>query len=111
YIQAQRRRRQLIEHSFAAAAGYDLLITAAAPAEAPKIREVPKWSTLERPNFTIPFNVLGWPALSVCTGFGEGSLPTSVQLVGQPWTDGFVLAAGHALERENGTRGRRPPGV
>jgi aspartyl-tRNA(Asn)/glutamyl-tRNA(Gln) amidotransferase subunit A len=111
YIQAQRKRRQLIERSFAAAAGYDLLVTAAAPAEAPKITEVPKWSSLERANFTIPFNVLGWPALSVCTGLGEGDLPTSVQLVGQPWTDGFVLAAGHALERENGTRARRPPGV
>ncbi|WP_421990600.1 amidase family protein, partial [Roseococcus sp.] len=111
YIQAQRKRRQLIERSFAAAAGYDLLVTAAAPAEAPKITEVSKWSSLERASFTIPFNVLGWPALSVCTGLGQGDLPTSVQLIGQPWTDGFVLAAGHALERENGTRSRRPPGA
>ncbi|TCH99639.1 amidase [Roseococcus sp. SYP-B2431] len=111
YIQAQRRRRSLIERSFAASAGFDLLVTAAQPGEAAKIREVTKWASLEKPNFTIPFNLTGWPALTVCTGFGEGGLPVAAQLVGHPWTDGFVLAAGHALERENGTRGKRPPGA
>ncbi|WP_027283930.1 amidase [Rubritepida flocculans] len=109
YIQAQRRRRDLIARSFAATEGVDLLLTAAAPAEAPRIREVSKWASLEKPNFTIPFNLLGWPALSVCTGFGEGGLPVAAQIVGKPWQDGLVLAAGHAVERANGHRARRPP--
>ncbi|MDB5416152.1 MAG: Amidase [Rubritepida sp.] len=109
YIQASRKRRQLIERSFAASAGFDILITAAQPMEAAKIRDVPKWSTLEKPNFTIPFNLTGWPALTICTGFGEGGLPVAAQLIGMPWTDGLVLAAGHALERENGARAKRPP--
>lgn len=108
YVQAQRKRRSLIERSFAAAAGLDLLITAAQPGEAPDIHQVPKWASIEKPGFTIPFNLTGWPGLTVCTGFGEGGLPVAVQLVGQPWTDSFVLAAGHALERENGMRDRRP---
>jgi aspartyl-tRNA(Asn)/glutamyl-tRNA(Gln) amidotransferase subunit A len=111
YIQAQRKRRSLIERSFAASAGFDLLITAAQPGEAAKIREVPKWASIEKPNFTIPFNLTGWPALTVCAGFGAFGMPVAAQLVGKPWTDGLVLAAGHALERENGTRGKRPPGV
>jgi aspartyl-tRNA(Asn)/glutamyl-tRNA(Gln) amidotransferase subunit A len=109
YIQAQRRRRDLIARSFAATEGVDLLLTAAAPGEAPRIREVSKWASLEKPNFTIAFNLLGWPALSICTGFGEGGLPVAAQIVGKPWQDGLVLAAGHAVERANGHRARRPP--
>ena len=47
--------------------------------------------------------------MSVCTGFGEKGLPVAAQIVGKPWQDGLVLAAGHALERENGHRARWPP--
>jgi aspartyl-tRNA(Asn)/glutamyl-tRNA(Gln) amidotransferase subunit A len=108
YIQAQRKRRELIARSFAASADVDLLLTAAALGEAPKIRDVPKWVSLEKPNFTIAFNLLGWPALTICTGFGAGGLPVAAQIIGKPWQDGLVLAAGHAVEKENGARGKRP---
>ena len=108
YIQAQRKRRELITRSFAASADVDLLLTASALGEAPKIHDVPKWASLEKPNFTIAFNLLGWPALTICTGHGEGGLPVAVQIIGKPWQDGLVLAAGHAVERENGARTRRP---
>lgn len=108
YIQAQRKRRELIARSFAASADVDLLLTAAAPGEAPKIGEVAKWVSLEKPNFTIAINLLGWPALTICTGFGEGGLPVAAQIIGKPWQDGLVLAAGHAVERENGARAKRP---
>ena len=108
YLQAQRRRRDLIARTQAATAGVDLLITAAAVGEAPVIEAVPKWASLQAPNFTIPFNVTGWPALSVCTGFGVGGLPVSMQIVGKPFDDAGVLAAGHAFERATGHRGTRP---
>jgi aspartyl-tRNA(Asn)/glutamyl-tRNA(Gln) amidotransferase subunit A len=48
--------------------------------------------------FTYPFNALGWPALVLPAGPAEGGLPASVQLVGRPGDDAFVLAAGLALE-------------
>jgi len=108
YVQAQRRRRDLIARTEAATRGVDLLVTAVQPGEAPKIKAVSKWMSLEKPSFTIPFNLTGWPALATCSGFGEGGLPVSVQIVGKPWADGLVLAAGHAIERANGTRDRRP---
>ncbi|MCW8085140.1 amidase [Sabulicella glaciei] len=108
YLQAQRRRRTLIRRTAEAASGFDLLLTAAAPGEAPRIDDVPKWASLEKPNFTVPFNMLGWPALTVCTGFGEKNLPVAAQIIGKPWQDGLVLAAGHAVERENGHRAKRP---
>ena len=109
YLQAQRRRRDLINRTVAATAGVDLLITAAAVGEAPPIHAVAKWASLEAPNFTIPFNVTGWPALSVCTGFGVGGLPVSMQIVGKPFDDAGVLAAGHAYELATDFRARRPP--
>lgn len=108
YVQAQRRRTALIRAAEAAAAGFDLLLTAAAPGEAPRLDAVSKFASLEKPSFTIPFNLLGWPAMSVCTGFGEGGLPVAAQIIGKPWQDGLVLAAGHAVERANGHRARRP---
>jgi aspartyl-tRNA(Asn)/glutamyl-tRNA(Gln) amidotransferase subunit A len=108
YIQAQRRRRDLITRSIAATQGVDLLITASAMGEAPPITAVTKWASLEKPGFTMPFNVLGWPALSLCSGFGEAGMPVSVQIIGKPFDDASVLAAGHAFEKATAFRATRP---
>ena len=48
--------------------------------------------------FTYPFNALGWPSLALPAGVAEHGLPASVQLVGRPGDDAFVLGAGLALE-------------
>jgi Asp-tRNA(Asn)/Glu-tRNA(Gln) amidotransferase A subunit family amidase len=108
YVQAVRRRRILTQQVAAVMEDVDLLLTAPAPAEAPEITAVTKWSTLEKPSFTIPFNVTGQPAMSVCTGFGAGGLPVSMQLVGRPFEDALVLRAAHAFERATGWRKARP---
>jgi Asp-tRNA(Asn)/Glu-tRNA(Gln) amidotransferase A subunit family amidase len=49
--------------------------------------------------FTLPASLTGSPALSVPAGVDAGGLPLAVQLVGRPWEDHVVLAAGRALER------------
>ena len=107
-MQAQRRRRALCQEMTAAMADLDILISASAPAEAPRIVDVPKWTSMELPSFTMPFNVTGFPAISVCTGFGEGGLPVAMQLVGRPWGEATVFQAACAYERGRGERGRRP---
>ncbi len=107
YLQAQRRRRALRSDLATAMADLDLLLTATVPAEAPRIDRVPKWGIVEQPNFTSAFNVAGYPAMSVCTGYGEGGLPLAMQLVAKPFDEPTLLGAGHAYERAMGWRARR----
>ena len=112
YVQALRFRRELCAEVAAAMSrangGCDLLLTAAAAGEAPLIDAVPRWATFERPSYTMPFNVTGQPALTVCAGFGEGGLPVAIQLAGRPFEDATVLAAGHTYESAHPWRQHRP---
>ena len=109
YVQAVRRRRELCAMTATAMEGYDLILSAAATGEAPAIDAVPKWANFERPGFTMPFNVTGQPALTVCAGYGERGLPVAIQLAGRPFQDRTVLAAGHAYETAHSWRQVRPP--
>jgi aspartyl-tRNA(Asn)/glutamyl-tRNA(Gln) amidotransferase subunit A len=108
YVQASRRRRELRAELGAAMRDLDAVLTAAAPNEAPKIETVPIWDTFQLPNFTMPFNVAGFPAISVCTGFGESGLPVAMQLVGRPFDEPRLLAIADAYEKASGHRARRP---
>jgi aspartyl-tRNA(Asn)/glutamyl-tRNA(Gln) amidotransferase subunit A len=108
YVQALRRRRTLCEDVKTAMAGYDILVSASQTSEAPKITEVPKWATMEKPSLTMPFNLTGYPAMSVCTGFGVGGLPVSMQLIAKPFAEATIFQAGHTYETAVGSRKRRP---
>jgi aspartyl-tRNA(Asn)/glutamyl-tRNA(Gln) amidotransferase subunit A len=89
-------------------AGLDIVMTAAAPSEAPPIDQVPKFALFERPSLTIPFNLTGSPAMSVCCGYTEAGLPLSFQIVGRRFEDATVLRLAHAYEQATSWRGRRP---
>ncbi|HEY0184398.1 MAG TPA: amidase [Rhodopila sp.] len=108
YVQATRRRRELRAELQAAMRNLDVVITAGAPGEAPKMDAVPRWDVFANPSFTIPFNVTGYPALCVCSGFGPAGLPVSVQIVGKPFRDAMVLRVGDAFEKATAFRSRRP---
>lgn len=108
YVQALRKRRLLCTEMATALANVDVLVTAVQPGEAVRIDEAPRWGMLEKPSFTIPFNVTGMPAISVCTGFGPGGLPLGMQIVGRPFAEGMLFRAAHAYETATVWRGRRP---
>lgn len=57
---------------------------------------------------TRPFNYLGLPALSVPCGFDGAGLPVGLQLVGRPFAEARVLAAGDAFQRETDWHRRAP---
>ena len=89
-------------------AGLDVVLTATQPAEAAKIDAVPKWDLFEKPGFMMPFNVAGYPAISVCAGFGDGGLPVAIQLVGKPFQEPTVFRVADAFEKATPHRGQRP---
>ena len=112
YMQAQKQRRALIAATEAATADFDILLTAAQPGEAPRIDAVPKWAFLEKPNFTMPFNVTGWPGITVPTGFGDGGLPVAMQLVARPFAEPMLFRAADAYEKAHAWRAQAPgPGA
>jgi aspartyl-tRNA(Asn)/glutamyl-tRNA(Gln) amidotransferase subunit A len=107
-IQATRRRRMLCSEMAAAMENLDIIVSASQPGEAARIDSVPKWANMEKPSFTMPFNVTGFPAISICTGFGEGGLPVAMQLAGKPFTEPTLLRAAHAYEIAMPWRAQRP---
>ena len=108
YVQAVRRRRELAAEFATAMADFDLVVTAAAPSEAPAIDSVSKFAIFERPSLTMPFNVTGSPAMSVCCGYTASGLPLAFQLAGKPFDEATVLRLAHAYERATPWRSIRP---
>jgi aspartyl-tRNA(Asn)/glutamyl-tRNA(Gln) amidotransferase subunit A len=108
YIAAVRFRRELQESLAKVMADVDLLVLPTTAGPAPRLEDVTSFSVFEKPNFTIPFNVAGVPAMSVCSGFSARGLPLALQIVGRPFEDELVLRAGHAYEQATSWRERRP---
>jgi aspartyl-tRNA(Asn)/glutamyl-tRNA(Gln) amidotransferase subunit A len=108
YVQALRRRRDLCREVATAMADLDLLVSAAQAGEAPRIVDLTKWAFFERPSLTSPGPLTGYPAMSVCTGFGMGGLPVAIHLIGKPWAEATLLRAAHAYEQAHPWRTKRP---
>jgi aspartyl-tRNA(Asn)/glutamyl-tRNA(Gln) amidotransferase subunit A len=108
YVQAVRRRRELAVELASAMADLDLVMTAAAPSEAPPIEAVGKFAIFERPSLTMPFNVTGAPAMSVCCGYSPTGLPLAFQIAGKPFDEATVLKLAHAYEEATPWRTIRP---
>jgi aspartyl-tRNA(Asn)/glutamyl-tRNA(Gln) amidotransferase subunit A len=109
YIMACRRQIELQEEWLRLARGFDVLVVPSGPALAPLHGQ----STIEiggksfpfRPalsRFTRPFNLLGWPALTLPNGISDEGLPTGVQIAGPPDSEERLLILGCQLERALG---------
>ncbi|MSP88278.1 MAG: amidase [Alphaproteobacteria bacterium] len=107
YVQAQRKRRRMLEEIKPLYRKYDALITAG-PDAAIRFDQHRITAFWEKPNITTPFNVLGGPAMTVCNGFSRDGLPLSLQIIGRPFDDATVLRVGHAYEKATPWRDRRP---
>jgi aspartyl-tRNA(Asn)/glutamyl-tRNA(Gln) amidotransferase subunit A len=58
---------------------------------------------------TMPFNVLGIPAINVPCGFTRAGLPIGLQIIGPRLGESFVLALAHAYEQATEWHRREPP--
>jgi aspartyl-tRNA(Asn)/glutamyl-tRNA(Gln) amidotransferase subunit A len=108
YLAALRFRRKLQRDTKTAMRGYDLVLTANHYGAPEKIENPPIFHFLGKPSLTMPFNVTGQPALTVCCGFGADGFPLSFQLAGRAFDEASVIAAGAAYERVTTWRTKRP---
>ena len=57
---------------------------------------------------TSPFNVFGWPTISVPCGFTRSGLPIGLQISAPNGADDVVLRLAHAYEQATEWHQRRP---
>lgn len=114
YLDALTRRAHILrEFAEGVFANADLLLTPTMPMQPPTLQEA---DVGDRPGFmeylapfgrcTRPASLLGLPAISIPAGFTSSGLPCGIQLVGRPFDEGRLFAAGRAFEREADRRTR-----
>ncbi len=115
YLQAQQARRQIVDGFLAGMADVDLLLTPTAPTAATPLEgdlvtgdEADPELLAALINFTGPFDLTGFPAISIPCGFANGGLPVGLQLVARPWQEGPLLAAAHSYEQATAWHRRLP---
>jgi aspartyl-tRNA(Asn)/glutamyl-tRNA(Gln) amidotransferase subunit A len=106
YVNAKRERTRLTQEVATVLRDVDLLMMPTRQMVAP---ELGGYDSSVGPSLTRPFNITGFPALSICNGFSASGLPTSLQIGGRPFQDHIVLKAGDAFEKATAFRNRRPP--
>ena len=91
YLRVQQARAECRRRFERGCLDLDLLSTPTMPGAAPPLG-VPAPT-----RFTAPFNLLGWPAITVPVGATEG-MPIGLQLMGRPWHEATVLRAARVVE-------------
>ncbi len=116
YLRAQQARSLLDREASELLEHVDLLAGPTEPVTAPLLlaervqageREVGTTGALTQ--YTRPYNLTGFPAISVPCGFSEAGLPMALQLAGRPFDELTVLRAAHAYEQATEWHSRRPP--
>lgn len=105
YVRAQRERAALAATFAAAMREVDVLVTPTLRVEPPRSgatsarigeREIPLHTAVTA--LTMPFNLMGMPALTLPCGRGDHGLPIGVQIAGRRGDDWRVLNTGARLE-------------
>ena len=110
YLKAQKARRK-IRDDFAAAFGrVDAILGPVSPTPAFKLgeRSDDPVKMYLSDIYTIAVNLAGLPALALPGGF-SGSLPVGVQLIGDHFSEGRLLALGHRYQNATAWHRRMPP--
>ncbi len=109
YVNAQRRRRELVAAVESTFADCDLLLTASSMDPACRIDD-PEAVELTYPRQArTPFNVTGHPALTLMCGLSQAEgLPLSLQLVGRFFGEATIYRAAAAYEAAAPWKDRRP---
>ena len=116
YLRAQQARTIFDNQGRSLLDDVDLLAGPTEPVTAPRImaskvmageQEVGVVGALTQ--YTRPYNINGFPAISVPCGFSDENMPIGLQLAGKPFDELTVLRAAHAYEQATDWHTRRPP--
>jgi aspartyl-tRNA(Asn)/glutamyl-tRNA(Gln) amidotransferase subunit A len=115
YLEAQRRRRRLAREFARVWEQCDCLLTPTTPLVAFPIEHrqvtiggVPEDPRTATTRCTRPFNVLGWPALSLPCGWSRQGLPVGLQVIAAPGREDAVFRVAGELERALDVSARPP---
>jgi aspartyl-tRNA(Asn)/glutamyl-tRNA(Gln) amidotransferase subunit A len=109
YVQASRRRLEMIAAVEDALREADVLLCASAMDPPSRIEDSAETERTYPRQARTPFNVTGHPALAMMAGLSTGGLPLSVQFVGRYFGEGILFQVARAWERAAGTDERHPP--
>jgi aspartyl-tRNA(Asn)/glutamyl-tRNA(Gln) amidotransferase subunit A len=111
YVQAQKLRRMIVDDFKAAFTQCDVIAGPVAPSVA--------WALGAQGDdpvaayladiFTLPASLAGLPGMSLPVGFGAGSMPVGLQLIGKHFDEGQLLHAAHAFQQATDWHRRTPP--
>jgi aspartyl-tRNA(Asn)/glutamyl-tRNA(Gln) amidotransferase subunit A len=106
YLRAQ-KIRTLIKRDFeeAYAQGVDAILTPATPSAAFAVGEKGSGDPVEmylNDIFTVTVNMAGLPGIAVPAGVDEQGLPLGLQLIGRPFDEETLFAAGQVIENAAG---------
>ena len=87
YIQAQRIRRIFRQKLEQAISKFDILLTTATDAGAPKDLE-----TTGNPSYQVPWTMAGLPVISLPCGLDRNGLPLGIQIVGHLYDEANLLS-------------------
>lgn len=106
YARAQHKRRAFAATLQHAMSALDFLVLPTCPCIAPRLNEetieIGNWWGSVREalmTYTAPFNVAGFPAISIPLAAGNGELPKALQIVAKPGFDGSLLQIAKQIER------------
>ena len=109
YIQAQRRRTELLAELEAVLARCDIVVTTGMLTPAPPFDDTQPFPFIDVPTIGVPFNLTAHPCHVVRAGFFEDGTPIGAQIAGRHWDEATVLRTAHAFELAGGLLDRRPP--
>ncbi|HVP15178.1 MAG TPA: amidase, partial [Terriglobales bacterium] len=109
YVNARRMQEIVRARALAALAEADVLAMPTLPRTPPAVGEaVSREPEVAWNRFMTPWNLTGFPAISIPCGFEPAGLPIGLQIVGRPFEAARVLRAARAYERATDWHERRP---
>ena len=109
YVQAQRRRGEMVAAIEDAFKDVDVLLTANAMDPPCRIDDEEALTRTYQRQARGPFNLSGHPAISLMSGLTRDGLPLSLQLVSRYNDEATLLRAANGYERASGHARRRAP--